>query len=133
MNNTILLVGSLAVGLLAVSVALIALFDRGRFWDHIARSFVQIAIAGLTLSVAFVIFEKQMVEIDSRNRRQQTLSASAMLRSIIVDLQTRAVQTIPLFELTWPSKCAKPCPEDELPSLHERQHFIMSAPADPGA
>jgi type II secretory pathway pseudopilin PulG len=79
-----------AVAFLAGSAWIIWRYDPSRIWDHFARSLVQTAIAVISVLVAFVLFEQQLMQQDTRMRLQQARSAVSTLRSIIVSAGSQA-------------------------------------------
>lgn len=82
----LLAVAAVVAALVATSLWLVWRHDRSRLWDHVARSLVQVALAVGSVGVAFLLFDRQMQQIDRRNLRQQALFASVTVRGTVYRL-----------------------------------------------
>jgi NADH:ubiquinone oxidoreductase subunit 6 (subunit J) len=62
MSTNGIIVLSIAIVVLLASVWIMWRYDRPKFFDHISRSLVQMAIAATTVFVAFTILDKQFAQ-----------------------------------------------------------------------
>lgn len=100
---------SIVVLLFAGSIGAILLTkDWTKFWDHIARSLVQIGLAAGTVTVALFLFKEQLFEQDKRTLRQQTLFATTNLREIISKLGEDWNRLPRLYDIAWYVDCDEP-------------------------
>jgi hypothetical protein len=94
-----------AAVLLAGSAWIIWRYDPPRIWDHFARTLVQAAIAMVSVLVAFVLFEQQFAQQDTRLKLQQARSTVATLRSIMVSAAEQSRDIPLLYIFVTPSYC----------------------------
>jgi len=102
------LVAAAVATLVGASLWVMWRHDRGRLWDHLARSLVQIALAVGSVGVAFVLFEQQMALMDQRAVRQQALSASVTLRAVARRLTEEFEAQPQLYSAAYRFDCDQP-------------------------
>jgi hypothetical protein len=119
--------------LVGVSILLIKLRDPARFWDHLARSAVQLAVGAASVALALLILQLQFDRQEIRTHQRALVVSQSIVRSLIEPFVSQIAVAEPYYRDLKPvgNECATPAckrgpPLNDMADMVARTRLLLN-------